>query len=89
MGKESRKLLTGLKRVCSLAQPSVSRAVPHVHTVPPGHTAGSSTCRKCFLCIGPLSKAGLPRVKSGGGKGIIVAGGTRWKLRREQRVWRD
>lgn len=29
--------------------------------------------------IGPLGEAGLPGVKAGGGKGIPVAGGIRWK----------
>lgn len=50
------------------------RAVPHVHTVPPSHTAVSSGCREWFLFTGPLSEAGLPRVKAKGEIGIIVAG---------------
>lgn len=36
------------------------RAVPHVHTVPPGRTAVSPGPREWILCIGPLGKAGLP-----------------------------
>lgn len=35
------------------------RAVPHVHNVPNGHTAGPSGCRKWFLCIGPWDEAWL------------------------------
>lgn len=47
--------ISGLKSVCSVAQPSVYRAVPHVHTVPPSHPAVSSDCA-VVLCIGPLGK---------------------------------
>lgn len=71
--KKAENHITGLKTVYSLAQPSVYRAVPHVHTVPPSHTAVSSGCRERFLCIGPLGKAGLPSVKAGVENGIIVA----------------
>lgn len=45
-GKKAENHITGLKRVCSLAQPSVYRAVPHVYSVPPSPTAVPSGCRK-------------------------------------------
>lgn len=70
---KAENLISGLKTVYSLAQPSVYRAVPHVHTVPSSHTAVSSGCREWFLCIGPLGKAGLPRVKAGVENRTIVA----------------
>lgn len=71
--KKAENHITGLKPVYALAQPSVYRAVPHVHTGPPSHTAVSSGRRECFLCIGPFGKAGLPRVKAGVETEIIVA----------------
>lgn len=65
--------ITWLKTVCSLTQPSLNRAVPHVHTVPPSHTAVSSGCEEHWM---QWSLRWSRTAQSDGwrGKGIIVAG---------------
>lgn len=54
--KEAENHITGLKRVCKPAQPSAYRAVPHVHTAPPGHTAVPSGLGSHFYALVPLVK---------------------------------